>query len=181
MRASLWIAVTMVGCFCPVAAVPVCRGDEIVRARAAALPDDDRAGDRVPVAGQSKDGSLSPQIGIGPPPRDAGPAAERTRPGRSAGGQGPELPGKICPGERRHPRAGRPISTYETCIAMVCFQEANRDGRYDQTIHRRGGVHSRRAVGRKQGKDKSIRPTAVPATAASRGRTSRTPPFWSMR
>jgi len=26
------------------------------------------------------------------------------------------------------------ISTYETCIALVCFREANRDGRYDKTI-----------------------------------------------
>jgi squalene-hopene/tetraprenyl-beta-curcumene cyclase len=50
---------------------------------------------------------------------------------------------------------GSQISTYETCIAMVCFQEANRDGRYETIIRQaekfvRGGQWDEN-----RGKDKS--------------------------
>ena len=32
-----------------------------------------------------------------------------------------------------HPERSR-VPNYETCVALVCFQEANRDGRYDKVI-----------------------------------------------
>jgi squalene-hopene/tetraprenyl-beta-curcumene cyclase len=31
-------------------------------------------------------------------------------------------------------QTGSVLKNYETCVALVCFQRANRDGRYDQTI-----------------------------------------------
>jgi squalene-hopene/tetraprenyl-beta-curcumene cyclase len=86
-------------------------------------------------AGQSDDGALSPQIGIGP---TALATLGLLRSGRAAADPqvakalkyleeyAQESGGIHTPGSR--------IATYETCIAVVCFQEANRDGRFDKII-----------------------------------------------
>ncbi len=87
------------------------------------------------MASQSDDGSLSSQVGIGP---TALAALGLLRSGRTADDPRvakalkyleeytQESGGVHAPGSR--------ISTYETCIALVCFQEANRDGRFDKII-----------------------------------------------
>lgn len=86
-------------------------------------------------AGQADDGSLSAHVGIGP---TALAALGLLRSGRTAADPRvaqaleyleeytQESGGIYAPGSR--------ISIYETCIALVCFQEANRDGRYDRAI-----------------------------------------------
>jgi hypothetical protein len=84
---------------------------------------------------QSEDGSLSPQIGIGPTALAtfgllrAGrtPTDPQVAKGLKYLEQYTQESGAICtPGSR--------IPIYETCIAVICFQEANRDRRYDETI-----------------------------------------------
>ena len=105
---------------------------------------------------QGEDGSLSPRIGIGP---TALATLGLLRSGRTA--KDPmvakglayleeytqESGGLYTPGSR--------IPNYETCVAMICLKEANRDGRYDKTIRSaqaflRGGQWSE-----KRGKEKS--------------------------
>jgi len=86
---------------------------------------------------QLQNGSLSSQIGIGP-------TALATL-GRLQCGQSPDDPKVVKAldyleqytqesGGIHAP--GTFITTYETCIALVCFQKANRDGKYDKIIER---------------------------------------------
>ena len=86
-------------------------------------------------AQQSEDGALSPQIGIGP---TALATLGLLRTGRSV--TDPQVAKGLKYLEEYvqesggiHMPGGR-IPTYETCIALVCFKEANRDGRYDKII-----------------------------------------------
>jgi squalene-hopene/tetraprenyl-beta-curcumene cyclase len=105
---------------------------------------------------RSQDGSLSSHIGIGP---TAIAALGMLRSGRSA--DDPQIAKSLKYLEDYVQEnggiytPGGPISTYETCIVMVCFQEANRDHRYDKTLRSaekfiRGGQWEE-----KRGKDKS--------------------------
>ena len=103
-------------------------------------------------AQQSEDGSLSPQIGIGP---TALATLGLLRSGRTVAD--PQVAKGLKYLEEYvqesggiHMPGGR-IPIYETCIALICFKEANRDGRYDKIIQGRREVHSRWPVGRKQG------------------------------
>jgi squalene-hopene/tetraprenyl-beta-curcumene cyclase len=88
-------------------------------------------------ASQSRDGSLSPHIGIGP---TAIAALGLLRSGR--GPTDPQLAKSLAYLEQYVQKSGgihtpgTHIRTYETCIALVCFQEANRKGQYDKTIQR---------------------------------------------
>jgi len=85
--------------------------------------------------GQAADGSFSKQVGIGV---TALAATALLRHGRS-----PDDPTvakalkflveSIQPSGGIHLPNGR-LKTYETCVAVVCFKEANRDGRYDQIL-----------------------------------------------
>ena len=86
-------------------------------------------------AQQSENGSLSPQIGIGP---TALATLGLLRNGRTT------IDPQVAKGLKYleeyvqesggiHMPGGR-IPTYETCIALVCFKEANRDGRYEKII-----------------------------------------------
>ncbi len=84
---------------------------------------------------QSVDGAVSPQIGIGP---TALATLGLLRTGRTVAD--PQVAKSLKYLEEYvqesggiHMPGGR-IPTYETCIALVCFKEANRDGRYDKTI-----------------------------------------------
>lgn len=86
-------------------------------------------------ANQSQDGAVSSRVGIGP---TALMALGMLRSGRAVGDPQvaksmkylesfvQETGGIHMPGSR--------ISMYETCIGLVCFKEANRDGRYDEII-----------------------------------------------
>jgi hypothetical protein len=47
------------------------------------------------------------------------------------------------------------IANYETCVALICFQEANRDGRYDKTIKQAEAFLRGIQQGESTGKDKS--------------------------
>ena len=86
-------------------------------------------------AQQSEDGALSPQIGIGP---TALATLGLLRTGRSV--TDPQVAKGLKYLEEYVQESGGihmpggHIPTYETCIALVCFKEANRDGRYDKTI-----------------------------------------------
>jgi squalene-hopene/tetraprenyl-beta-curcumene cyclase len=107
-------------------------------------------------AGQSQDGSLSSHVGIGP---TALATLGLLRSGRAT--PDPQVARALKYLEEYVQESGgiytpaSPISTYETCIALVCFKEANRNGEYDKVIRhaetfvRSGQWHERR------GKDKS--------------------------
>jgi len=84
---------------------------------------------------QSPDGSVSPQIGIGP---TALATLGLLRSGRTAAD--PQVAKGLKYLEEYaqesggiHMPGGR-IPMYESCIALICFREANRDGRYDKLI-----------------------------------------------
>ena len=84
---------------------------------------------------QAQDGSVSARIGIGP---TALATLGLLRSGRGAAD--PQVAKGLkylvdyvqSDGGIYSPRSR--ISTYETCIALVCFQEANKDGTYDKII-----------------------------------------------
>jgi len=86
-------------------------------------------------AGQSQDGSLSSHAGIGP---TALAALGLLRSGRTAAD--PQVANAVKYLEKYTQESGgiytpgSRISTYETCIALVCFKEANRHGRYDEIL-----------------------------------------------
>jgi len=87
------------------------------------------------VKGQAADGSFTKQIGIGV---TALAATALLRHGRSP--QDPTvakalgfIEQNIQPTGGIHLPNGR-LKTYETCVAVVCLEEANRDGRYDERI-----------------------------------------------
>ncbi|MCY2988084.1 MAG: terpene cyclase/mutase family protein [Planctomycetota bacterium] len=84
---------------------------------------------------QDDDGSLSSQMGIGP---TALTTLGLLRNGRGVAdpqvAKGLEyLAGFLQADGGIHPERSR-VPNYETCVALVCFQEANRDGRYDKVI-----------------------------------------------
>lgn len=86
-------------------------------------------------AQQSEEGSVSPQIGIGP---TAIATLGLLRSGRTVAD--PQVAKGLKYLEEYvqesggiHMPGGR-IPVYETCIALICFKEANRDGQYDKTI-----------------------------------------------
>jgi hypothetical protein len=88
-------------------------------------------------AQQSEDGALSPQIGIGP---TAIATLGLLRAGRTL--SDPQVAKGLKYLEEYvqesggiHMPGGR-IPTYETCIALVCFKEANRQRQYDKIIER---------------------------------------------
>ena len=84
---------------------------------------------------QSPEGAVSPQIGIGP---TALATLGLLRSGRPV--DDPQVAKGLKYLEEYtqesggiHMPGGR-INTYETCIAIVCFQEANKDGRYNKIV-----------------------------------------------
>ena len=91
--------------------------------------------DYLRLKGQAADGSFSKQVGIGV---TALAATALLRHGRS-----PEDPvvarslkfltDNVQPTGGIHLPNGR-LRSYETCVAVVCFKEANRDGRYDEIL-----------------------------------------------
>ena len=128
-------------------------------------------------AQQSEDGALSPQIGIGP---TALATLGLLRTGRSV--TDPQVAKGLKYLEEYVQESGGihmpggHIPTYETCIALVCFKEANRDGRYGKTIKAAENSFAA-ANGMKAGARKSlICITAARATGARLGLTCRTPP-----
>jgi len=84
---------------------------------------------------QSADGAVSPQIGIGP---TALATLGLLRTGRAV--TDPQVAKGLKYLEEYAQESGGihmpggHIPTYETCIALICFKEANRDRRYDQII-----------------------------------------------
>ena len=61
---------------------------------------------------------------------------------------------------------------YETCLAIVCFKEANRDGRYDATLKKADAFRQGPSVGRGPRRQTSpIPPMAAPGTASTSGPT----------
>lgn len=85
--------------------------------------------------GQARDGSLSSHVGIGP---TALATMGLLRSGRTT--DAPQVAKALQYLEEYTQEnggiytAGTHISTYETCIALVCFKEANRKGQYDKLI-----------------------------------------------
>jgi len=105
---------------------------------------------------QQEDGSISRRVGIGP---TAIFTLALLRSGRTADDPlaarglaflveaAQETGGIHMPGGR--------IPNYETSIAVVCFQEANKDGRYDEVIKAADGFLRGGQIGEKDGKDQS--------------------------
>jgi hypothetical protein len=107
-------------------------------------------------AQQSGDGAVSPQIGIGP---TSLATLGLLRTGRTVAdpqvAKGLKfLEEYVQESGGIHMPGGR-IPTYETCIALVCFKEANRDGRYDKTIKEAEAFLRRGQWDESRGKDKS--------------------------
>ena len=132
-------------------------------------------------AQQGEDGSISRRLGIGPTAsarwHSCGSAARRTirrSPADSAFlDEATQENGGIY-------TSGSRIPTYETCIAMVCFKEANQDGKYDKILQAadkfvRGGQWDE-----SEGKDRSDLYYGGAGYGGRRGPTCRTPPSWSM-
>ncbi len=86
---------------------------------------------------QGKDGSLSPQIGLGP---TAIATLGLLRTGRAVTdpqvAKGLSYIEEFVQEDGGIHKPGTFIANYETCIALVCLKEANRDGRYDKTIRK---------------------------------------------
>ncbi|MFO0818552.1 MAG: prenyltransferase/squalene oxidase repeat-containing protein [Pirellulales bacterium] len=52
-------------------------------------------------------------------------------------------------------KQGSRLPNYETCLAVMCFKEANRDGRYDKLLKKADGYLKGEQVSEADGKDKS--------------------------
>ena len=107
-------------------------------------------------AQQSRDGALSPQVGIGP---TALATLGLLRSGRSVAD--PQVAKGLKYLEEYaqesggiHMPGGR-IPMYESCIALVCFKEANRDGRYDKLLKGSDGFVRAGQWDESRGKDQS--------------------------
>jgi hypothetical protein len=105
---------------------------------------------------QSEEGALSPQIGIGP---TALATLGLLRSGRAV--TDPQVSKGLAYLENYvqedggiHMPGGR-IPVYETCIALVCFQQANRDGHYNEIIKNAEKFLRDGQIDESKGKDKS--------------------------
>lgn len=52
-------------------------------------------------------------------------------------------------------KTGSKLPNYETCLAVLCFQEANKDGRYDKTLKKADAFIKNEQWDEGEGKDKS--------------------------
>jgi hypothetical protein len=105
---------------------------------------------------QADDGSLSAHIGIGP---TAIATLGLLRCGRAV--TDPQVAKGLAYLEEYtqesggiHVPGGR-IPVYETCIAMMCLKEANRDGRYNKTLKAANAFIRKGQIDEKNGKQKS--------------------------
>ena len=97
----------------------------------------DRAVRHLTVKGQASNGSYSEQLGIGP---TALATFALLRHGRSVNDPIVAksllyLEASVQPDGGIH-QPGTFVRNYETCLAMMCFKEANRKGRYDKILRR---------------------------------------------
>ena len=76
---------------------------------------------------------------------------------------------------------GSTHKNYETCLAMVCFKEANQNGRYDRIVKNAEKYVKDQQWDEGEGNDKSSVNYGGAATAASPGLICRTPLFSSTR
>ena len=84
---------------------------------------------------QNDDGSYSPESGPGVTALvTTAISASRTLARRSAGGPQSGLPGGLVQPDGGIHRPESLYRNYETCLAVMCFSEANRDGRYQQLL-----------------------------------------------
>ena len=75
---------------------------------------------------------------------------------------------------------GSRIKNYETCVALLCFNAANTDKRYDKLIKNADKFVRGLQVDGADGRDKSnIEYGGVGYGNATPARTCRTPRFWS--
>lgn len=105
---------------------------------------------------QADDGSFSSQIGVGP---TAMVAIGLLRTGRTADTPVVAkalkyLEGFVQPGGGVYPKGSR-LANYETCVALVCFKQANADGRYDKLIKNAEAFIRGEQWTEEDGKDKS--------------------------
>ncbi len=105
---------------------------------------------------QSSEGALSPQLGVGP---TALYTLGLLRAGRSAGD--PQVAKGLAFLEEAvqetggiHMPGGR-IPNYETCIAVICFKEANRTGKYKKIIKDAERFLRDGQIDERKGKDKA--------------------------
>jgi squalene-hopene/tetraprenyl-beta-curcumene cyclase len=105
---------------------------------------------------QGADGSISPRIGIGP---TAIATLGLVRSGR--GVADPQVAKGLAFLEEYvqetggiHMPGGR-IPVYETCIAMMCFKEANRDGRYNKILKNADAFIRKGQIDETKGKQKA--------------------------
>jgi len=105
---------------------------------------------------QGEDGAISPRIGIGP---TAMATLGLLRAGRTTAD--PQVAKGLKYIEEYtqetggiHMPGGR-IPVYETCIAMMCLKEANRDGRYNKILAAADAFIRKNQVDETKGKDKS--------------------------
>jgi len=107
-------------------------------------------------ARQAQDGTFSAQVGIGP---TALATLGLLRSGRTAADPHVAkglayLEGSV-QGDGGIYKPGSFITNYETCVALICFKEANRDRRYDKIVRRAEAFIRGIQIGEKADKDKS--------------------------
>jgi len=121
-------------------------------------------------AQQREDGAISPQLGIGP---TALAVLGAMRCGRGVSdpivAKGLKYLEEYVQESGGIHAPGSHITNYETSIAVVCFQQANRDGRYDKIIRQAEAFLRGVQIDEKQGKDR----TDVSYGGAGYGRRSR--------
>jgi hypothetical protein len=105
---------------------------------------------------QSDDGAISPQVGIGP---TALVTLGLLRTGRTIAdpqvSKGLKYLGEYAQESGGIHTPGGRIPVYETCIALVCFKEANRDKKFDKIIKDAEAFIRRNQWNEARGKDKS--------------------------
>ncbi len=105
---------------------------------------------------QATDGSFSAQAGPGVTAVvTAALSAPRPLARRPAGGQGPRLPRRFVQPDGAISLKTSMYRNYETSLALVCFAEANRDGKYDKLISNAEKFLKSEQWGEAQGQDKS--------------------------
>ncbi|MEQ8784716.1 MAG: terpene cyclase/mutase family protein [Pirellulaceae bacterium] len=107
---------------------------------------------------QGEDGSFSAQVGIGP---TALATLAILRTGRSVDTPVVAKALKyletfVRPDGGIYPQGSR-LANYETCIGLMCFQQANKDGRYDKIVNRAEAFIRKGQWGAGDEKDKSDR------------------------
>lgn len=105
---------------------------------------------------QGEDGSISPRIGVGPTALAMFALMRNGRPATDpVVAKGLAYLEKSVQPDGGIYQPGSPVASYETCVAVLCFQEANKHGKYDKLIKKADGYVRGVQWDERNGKDES--------------------------